>query len=267
MNARWVRYGNRHGWQITGNVPAAALRVGSGDDFWTKALRVACAAEGGHADAVQCYDAGVMTAGPLGCTATSGTLADLLAEIPEAAREYFIGRLLREQCAELVVRFEGDRNRSYLRRTIGPDGASLNAVECRSVFLGGSDGVAWSDEQKQLALDWTNALHAMLRAPDVGDCVVGASARILRSYMPFRAAGRFGFVVGQPPASAVRREAAACFLAFAINNPVGAVELIDKVSELTADTILIAASNEGGLPSTFKQRVGRTTTALAAESW
>lgn len=254
----WVRYGSLHGWMWRGAIPAKEL-VGAG--FWAQAARVACSAEGGSVDMVQCYDAGIFTAGPLGMTARFGTLAKLVAEVPSNVRLKYLGPL-----AEL--RGLGLREGPGAVFTVGLRTAT--PADFERVFLGGADLSAWAeaDEEAQLAREWVVAFAEMLTDPAARRGVTTVSANMLKSYLAPEAAKLFGFgPVGAPePVKPDAKRAMACHLAFAINNPKGALKVL-QIAGPDADRILDAAGQPGAWPSTFPQRVARTRAALATEAW
>lgn len=253
----WVRYGERHGWMLTGSVPASKL---AGADFWAQAVRVACIAEGGHVDMVQCYDAGIMSAGPLGFTAAFGTLAALLAAMPPAKLVERLGGLFAGQC--MGLRTDPALGPPAFVRGLVP----MTADELRGVFLGGSDGVTWDEDQKEVARLWTVALGDLLADPATFRSTSSAATKTLRSYLGAEAAQLLAFSGSNPPTLTALRRAAACFLSYAVNNPRGALRLL-KAAGPDADRMLEIAAHGGAWPETFAQRTGRTRAALAAETW
>lgn len=241
----WVRYGNRHGWLWSGTVKAAAL---AGNDFWSKAARVVCAAEGGNVDMVQCYDAGIFTAGPLGATAAFGTLAKLLADIPENLLVTHLGAMFEERC----LGFAGGTFRVGLR--------AATVDDLRRAFLGGTEDVTmWqaTDPEAIIARRWVEAFAALLADPAALRGIAVASGKTLMGYLPVEA---------RMLLPTVHNQATACFLAFAINNPRGAMRLL-RAAGPDADRMLDVASQRGAWPDTFPQRVSRTRAALNAEQW
>lgn len=248
----WVRYGDRHGWMAHGGVPAKAL---AGATFWTQAARVTCIAEGGCVDMVQCYDAGIFTAGPLGATAAFGTLGKLLVDVPPNLREQHLG----EMCEERCLGYDGNTFRIGLR--------VATADDLRRVFTGNADLRAWGREDPEavIARRWVEAWGALLADPAALRGIGVACGRMLQAYLPATAATKLGFSVSVNPSASARR-ATATFLSFSINNPKGALRVLDAAGA-DADRMLDAASRPGAWPDTFPQRVARTRAALAAESW
>jgi len=166
VSPSWVRYGNRHGWMWRGVVPARDL---AGATFLVQAARVTCIAEGGNVDMVQCYDAGIFSAGPLGATAAFGTLARLLADIPANLREQYLGELCEERC----VGFDGTTFRLGLRAAT-PD-------DLRRVFLANGDKTTWgpTDPEAIIARRWVEAFAAMLADPAALRGIALASGKTL----------------------------------------------------------------------------------------
>ena len=254
---QWVQYGSRHGWMVTGVVPATNL---AGGDFWAQAARVACMAEGGRVDMVQCYDAGIMSAGPLGFTAATGTLAALLAEQPPDLLEQCLGDLF----AEKSMGLRADKAMGIPVFTRGLH--AMSKAELVDAFLGGSDGVTWTHEQQALAHKWAVSLQFLLERPASSRSTASATGKVLRTYLSNDAANLLAFTAGQPPSRTELRRAAACFLAYAVNNPRGALKLLNAAGP-DADRMMAIAAHPGAWPETFSQRTGRTRTALTAEQW
>lgn len=242
---------------VTGAVPASKL---AGGDFWTMAVRVACAAEGGHVDMVQCYDAGILSAGPLGFTVAFDTLPKLLAEIARSTLAQYLGDCF----AERAICLQSDPAHGAPRfvRGLRP----LSKTELREVFLGGSNGITWTNEQKQIAFDWVVAFNALLADPSTHRATARASGKVLSSYVTPEAAQLLAFAGSNPPSPPMLRRAAACFLSYAVNHPRGAGRLL-KAAGGDADRMMEIASHPGAWPETFAQRTGRTRAALAAEAW
>jgi hypothetical protein len=256
ISATWVKYGNRHGWLCRGTVPAREL-VGS--TFWVQAARVACIAEGGCIDMVQCYDSAIMTAGPLGANALSGTLSRLLFDIPRGVLGDHLGDLFTDRCLGL------DSSTAQFTRGI----RRATVPELREAFAGGVDTTEWSeaDESAQIAKAWTEALAGLLADPITRRPVGSATATMLRSYATPTALKAFGannqFA---EPTTRLAKRGLACWLAFAINHPKGAASLLTMAGP-DADRLLETASRPGPWPATFAQRVGRTRSALESEAW
>ena len=256
IHPQWVTYGVRHGWMWRGTIPAKELQ---GASFAVQATRVACTAEGGCIDAVQCYDTGIMTAGPIGATAMFGALARLLAEIAAPVRERHLGAL----CESRHLGLREGANPAF---TVGLRTATKD--ELRKAFLGDSDQAHWEreDAEAQLALEWTVALAELMGDLEARRAIATASAKTILGYLAPAAAKILGCdatAISERPA--VRR-AIACHLAFAINNPRGALAVL-QLSGPDADRMLDVASQSGPWPVTFPQRVTRTRVALAAEVW
>lgn len=258
MTAQWVKYGTRSGWMELGSVPASAI---GGIDFWSKVLRVVCAAEGGHVDMVQCYDLGIMSAGPIGATAQSGALAQLLNLIPFEIRQAKLGALFEQ--AGLGLSEKG------FTKGIGP----ASHEDLKKAFLGGSDGWAWKESEKQVALAWVNALSSALRDPTSLRCIGKIAIPVLKPYVSAlaeRVFGMDGLFIAESP---VIKRAIATWVSFSVNHPTGANRLLSQSGGVpgippTADAILEVASRASPLwPATFSQRVGRTRAALEKESW
>lgn len=240
-----------------GVVPASSL---AGGDFWTQATRVACTAEGGHVDMVQCYDAGIMSAGPLGFTAAFGTLAILLAEQPSALLETCVGDLFAERC--MGLRTDPARGQPAFVRGV----RQMTHDELVEAFLGGSNGIEWTEDQRKLAHKWTVSLQVMLSQPASLRSTANAASKTLRTYLNAEAARLLAFTGQQPPSLLQLRRAAGCYLAYAVNNPRGALRLL-KAAGPDADRMLEIAARPGAWPETFAQRTGRTRAALATETW
>lgn len=255
MSPAWVRYGNDHGWLHRGSIPAKEL---IGATFWAQAARVACAAEGGNLDMVQCYDAGVFTAGPLGATIASGALARFLADIPM--------NLLVTHLGALAERYGLGFCASDREFKIGLRTATIE--DLRRVFVGGSTFYAWhpTDPAALQAREWVEAFAALLADPAARRGIGIASAQVVAGYLDSAASSIFNATrVGEIMPASMRRPAA-CYLAFAINNPRGAARLL-AMAGADADKMLDTASRPGPWPDTFAQRVGRTRAALDAEAW
>jgi len=255
VNPMWVKYGDRRGWQWPGVVPAKQI---AGMTFWAKAARVACAAEGGQLDMVQCYDRGIMSVGPFGATAAFGALGDFLSEIPRNILVQYLGELFRRTCLSL--------NGTVLMRGLSP--ATLE--ELNYAFRGGADDTTWEESfaSASLALEWVRAFAAMLADTASHRGVGMACSKLLSTIYMTPAAGE---LLGMrpsstPPASAAAQRAAACFLSFAVNHPQGAMRLL-RTAGCDADRMLDAAMAAGPWPATFGQRVARTRAALASEAW
>lgn len=254
----WVRYptaqGTRMGWRWTGTVPARDLL---GATFWAQAARVACVSEGGMLDSVQCYDAGIFTAGPLGATALTGTLGSFLADIPGPTLAAHLGPLGEQHGLGFCA---GERAFKIGFRTATAD-------DLRRVFLGNGDQLVWKDADAQAlqARAWVVAFASLLSDPIARRGIGIAAARLIREYLG--SAGQPVFMPGgafEVPRHMQR--ACACYLAFAINNPKGAARLL-SIAGADADKMLDVASAPGPWPNVFASRVGRTRTALAAEAW
>lgn len=250
----WVRYGDLHGWLHRGSIPAKEL---VGATFWVQAARVACAAEGGNLDAVQCYDPGVFTVGPFRATAASGALALFLADIPSSILLAHLGPL----CERYGLGFSaGEREFKIGLRTATVD-------DLRRVFLGGADLVAWSADspEAQRALAWVEAFASMLADPSARRGIGAATAKQVMAELGDEGAAVFGVGPGYEVAVPMRR-ACACYLAFAMSHPKGAARLL-RMAGPDADKMLDAANKPGPWPDIFPQRVGRTRAALDAEVW
>lgn len=261
----WVTTGSGlSGWMRKGSVPATSL---PGTDFWARALRVACWAEGGFIDAAQCYDAAILTAGPIQATARFGTLQKMLAAIPD--------ELLRGHLAD-AFRVSG----LSLRRSPASFVSGLDVVATevmlRQHLLGGCNGRSWSETQKEHALRWVDGLGQLCADRDVLPYIARASVDELRVYAlpeawailtatPVAGAAYAGQPVA-PPTTPDKRRAAACYIAFSINNPRGAVALL-KQNGADADAMMLGAAKAGPWPPTFATRVSRTAAALAREDW
>lgn len=258
MNVKWQTYGEFEGWQWEGVVPASVL---VGESWAHKALRVVTAAEGGMVDMVQCYDAGIMTAGPLGATARFGTLQALLGEIPRPVLQTHLGKMFEEAGVGLHV---APGMQAVFTRGLRP---VIEPAELREVFFAGSDGKRWNGEQMDFAERWVRGLAATMA--DAAGAIARASIRTLEAYLaPARK-----MILPDDLQHAPTRKAAACWVAFAINNPAGAKRLLAATTRrppyLTADDLLQEAQKgaAAGYPATFAQRVTRTRRALDAERW
>jgi hypothetical protein len=251
----WVKYGDRRGWLWRGTVPAREM---TGATFWVQASRVACVAEGGCLDMVQCYDAAIMTAGPLGANAISGTLPRLLREIPPVTLEAHLGDLF-------------DARHMGLDMTLSTFTKGLRKAttdDLRLVFLDGADIRTWhyDDPAALVAREWVVRLARMLADPCTRRAVGTATAAMLRGYASAEARNAFCLVGTTEPPDPRGRRGYAAWLSFAINNPKGAAALL-KMAGADADRLLDVASQPGPWPNTFAQRVGRTRAALDAEAW
>ncbi len=260
INPSWVKYGDRHGWLWRGVVGSRALM---GGDFWAQAVRVTCAAEGGNVDMVQCYDAGIMTAGPLGATAAFGSLAKLVAEIPSELRDRYLGDLF--HFADLGLREAPSAGFTKGIR-------SATEAELVDAFLAGGDQHTWTADMLSAsqARDWVVAFAALLADPAAMRSISSASCKTLMGFLTSDASKILGAgaILGSTCAgsSIASRRATAAFLAFAVNNPKGALAVL-RAAGCDADRILDVASGAGAWPSTFPQRVARTRAALDAETW
>jgi hypothetical protein len=258
QNPQWVKYGERHGWLITGALPANRL---SGGDFWSQASRVACAAEGGQVDMVQCYDAGIMTAGPLGFTAATETLPKLFAEMPRPVLAHHLG----DRFAAHGIGLQSNPAHGVPRLVRGLRPLSL--IEQREVFLGGSNGIEWTEEQQRIAFDWVVAINALLTDPATLRATAQAAGKLLSGYVAQEAATLLGFASPySPPSQTGLRRAAACYLAYAINHPRGALRLL-KAAGPDAERLMELAQHAGAWPETFAHRTRRLRAALDAETW
>jgi hypothetical protein len=216
-------------------------------------------AEGGHVDMVQCYDAGIMTAGPLGFTALTGTLASLLALVPSNLLIKYLGVLFEERHVGLQT--DPAYGPAFVRGLY-----SMDVDMRREVFLGGSDGVTWTDNQKDIAYAWVRAFRDLLCDPAAHRATTKAASTVLRTYLTPTAKTLLAFVLPNPPSAVALRRAAACFLGYAVNNPKGADRLL-AASGPDAERMMEIAVHGGAWPATFGQRTPRLRAALNAEVW
>lgn len=260
IEPKWQVYGSFEGWQWEGTV---LPRVLVGQSWGVKAVRVVAAAEGGKVDMVQCYDAGIMTAGPLGATARFGTLQAMLGAIPMHVLQQHLGDVFEEAGVGLHV---APGVSAVLTRGLRP---VTDLAELQDVFFAGSDGRAWNGEQVDFAERWVRSLAALLQDPASHPGVTTASVNTLMRYVqPAKEALGWSAMHPEPP-TPEGRKAAACWGAFAINNPTGAQRLLQAArarGALSAESLLSEAQAPG-YPATFPQRVGRTRRALDAEAW
>lgn len=260
IEPKWQVYGGFAGWQWEGTVPPSVL---VGQSWEVKAVRVVAAAEGGKVDMVQCYDAGIMTAGPLGATVRFGTLQALLGAIPLHVLQRHLGGVFEEAGVGLQL---APGMSAVFTRGLRP---LTDLAELRDVFFAGSDGKAWNGEQVDFAERWVRGLAALLQDPASHPAVTAASVNTMMGYL-HPARGALGWTQAhQVPPTPELRKAAACWVAFAINNPTGAQRLLQAAGArglLSAESLLSEAQAPG-YPTTFAQRVGRTRRALDAETW
>lgn len=274
MKILWQTYGEFSGWQWEGVVPA---RVLVGETWEQKALRVVTAAEGGMVDMVQCYDAGIMTAGPLGATARFGTLQALLGFMPRERLQGHLGALFEEAGVGLHTSHAPGGVQATFTKGLRP---ITEERELRELFMAGSDGKAWNGEQVDYAEQWVRGLAALLADSAAVGAISTASVATLRTYLaPARSAlGWTPVFPGAnellPPTDPAVRRFAAAWIAFAVNHPRGARRMLDALGgrahpHLPAEALLREAQKgpAGGYPATFPQRVNRTLRALDAEHW
>jgi len=280
----WASYGKRRGWAHWGEQSALRLVV-PGDEWMTKAVRVAAAAEGGKLDAVQCYDAGIMSAGPLQGTAAWGYLQRLIGRMQ--AHDF-------ERVADHIAEVMYERSWSavweapvgvftrggYAFYTLDRDSALQDPSDTRPelcrILLGGSDGVTWSKEQSDHAKAWVRALVGLLRDPRFAPVVAEESAWILRRFLWSKAVPYLERVESEP---GVLR---AAYLAFAINHPAGALRLLKGSVDASFDPqfsehlpptaegcvqymLTAARARHYRTPNTFPARAKAIHTALAHE--
>lgn len=253
---QWVKYGARYGWQHVGTIPASKL---PGADFWARAARVACAAEGGAIDMVQCYDAGILSAGPLGANVASGTLARLLDCITADVLAYYLGDLAEQHGLGL-------KNGSFMLGLRPATTAQLHAL-----FLGSTNEniqTTWTPETDEAAdaKEWVEALAELFADSRAQYGILQGTTRMIQTYTTREANAAFGlsFVNAEPLIANERGYAT--WLAYAVNNPKGAERLLAAAGP-DADSMLSVAAAGGAWPSTFASRTGRTRAALEAEVW
>jgi hypothetical protein len=258
---KWTTYGNYSGWVNWGSRASTQLK---GTDFWAKAVRVVCDAEGGKVDMVQCYDAGIMTAGPLGATAKFGYLQRLLGKCLEYDGQRFIDIMHPamyplDGTISFVVPDERAPQGYALRSAYNPSEPALTDKALRDIFLGGSDGKTWDGQAREDALRWIQALSELLGGEF--DCVVLDECRevVKRFAEPMRV-----FVSGK---AAMPGEVQAVFVAYAVNNPAAAMKMLKRCyeSKQLVQTMLLMAEHDAGLPNTFAQRTPAVRSALQRE--
>jgi len=280
----WASYGKRRGWAHWGERSALHLVV-PGDEWMTKAVRVAAAAEGGKLDAVQCYDAGIMSAGPLQGTAAWGYLQRLLGRMQEHDFDRFanhVGEVLYQRSwsaiweAPVGIFTRGGYAFFTLDHHSDRQDPNDTRPELQKILLGGSDGVTWSKEQLDHAEAWVRALVGLLRDPWFEPVVAEESAWILRRFLWSKAVP---YLERFESAPGILR---AAYLAFAINHPAGALRLLKGTVEGLCDEPLEGApspSPDGAVqymltaararhyrtPNTFPARAKAIHTALARE--
>lgn len=255
MAPKWTTYGKMSGWVEWGARPVKEL---GGKDYWSKATRVCCAAEGGKIDMVQCYDGGIMTAGPLGATAKFGYLQLLLGKALEHGGTKFIDHMHRamypmEGTISFVVRVPGLDERYVMRSAYRPEADATSDMALRDIFLAGSDSITWSLEQKAVALRWVECLTNLLRDHDFDPVVLKVSEKMLR-----------GFAGGLPNFMSQPVELSIAFLAFAINHPAGAKRLINDANFDLDAMLRMAKLRSDRWPTTFIVRAPKIEKALAA---
>lgn len=280
----WASYGKRRGWAHWGEQSALRLTV-PGDEWMTKAVRVAAAAEGGKLDAVQCYDAGVMSAGPLQGTAAWGYLQRLIGRMQahdfERVTDH-LGEILYERSWSAIWEAPvgaftrgGYAFYSLDHETDRQDPNDTRPELCR-ILLGGSDGVTWNKEQSDHAKAWVRGLVGLLRDPTFAPVVADECAWILRRFLWSKAVPYLERVESVP---GILR---AAYLAFAINHPAGALRLLkgtvallydeplerapDPTPDGTVAAMLVAAQGrQYRTPNTFPARAKAIHKALGRE--
>lgn len=224
----WAGYGKYRGWAYYGSRSTRALVV-PGDEWATKALRVVAAPESGKVDAVQCYDAGVMSAGPFQATAHYGVLQRLLAMLQRADFALFerhVGEVLWQRSWSAVwgASDSWDARGKYAFYSLDAPETPLKArADLQRILLGGSDGVQWTRGQTAHAKAWVLSLVALLREESLWPTVARECAWMLGRYMHPGAKPVLDRVEPEP---GVLR---AVYLQFAVNHPAGALRLLKGV--------------------------------------
>lgn len=221
----WASYGKRSGWAHWGKNSALSLVV-PGDEFATKAVRIAAAAEGGKIDAVQCYDTGIMSAGPLQGTARFGLLQRLLARMQRLdfpRFESYFGEIMYERSWVAVwgstEAFDA-RGKFAFYSLDDPTTPLKSMAELERILLGGSDGRKWSRQQSGYAKAWMYPFVRILQDPVFLPCVANESAWIVQRYLHPKAKPILDRI--EPTPGLLR----ATYLSFAINHPAGALRLL-----------------------------------------
>lgn len=246
LDLHWVPYGKGSGWVHWGTIPGASL-CAANQSRWAKAVRVACAGEGGFVDMAQCYDAGVLSGGPLGANLASRTLDRLLGECLLADPEAFASHMHPAFGKDLgIVHLYGvPRLQVYADQWEEPTSLS------RLVF---------GDTPKEHSRPWVECLARLLQDPTFEDAIMVACIDTLARI------GVYG--LGRVPLEPTREEAA--LLSFAVNNPAAAEVLWAAHGATRSPVLELAATGKFG-PKDAKgarlwpSRVSRTETALEAE--
>lgn len=261
----WTGYGGYLGWAHYGTRKASELLPG--EDFWSKAVRVAASAEGGKVDAVQCYDSGIMTAGPLQATAKFHYLQHLLATCYNADNEGFVKCMIPAMYTD-----NADPIYPLLPNPKVPGGWSIclpdgtpaiTNAQLQKVFLGGSNGRAWSSPQKAHAKQWVECLTELLQCFDAEVAI--HSGWLLRRFFSEKARQQ---IAGLELDEVERDRLTACHLAYSINNPASAQRILSSVVTQKAPRpnhaayLAIAGVSR---PDTFPKRVAATRARILAE--
>jgi len=274
MTPRWVSYEKRHGWMWAGEVGADRLVV-AGDAWATRAVRLTAHAEGGRADMVQCYDAGVMSAGPLQATARFGLLQRLLARIQAVDFRRFEAVMGDVMYGRSAVAVWGstpawDARGAFAFFSLSDPTTPLKSRdELEQILLGGSDGTAWLQDQAAWARHWVESLAMLLRQDWVIPVVAEECAFALGRFVSPEAEAILGRVEPEP---GVLR---AVHASFAVNHPAAAMRVLAEAAkeagegagpEAVVRSVLAIAGaprelgNPCRVPSTFLDRaavVGR----------
>jgi hypothetical protein len=258
----WCEEDGRSGWRETGAVSTSNFAAW---DFWTKAARLVCAVEGRHADYVSALTDGVLDVGPLAIPLdvraatmrhqTAGG-ASILGEIPIHAWREAMGL----ECAQTSVGFTRAREDGGPVFTIGV--TPIVGDELRHVFLGGSDGVTWTEQQRTLSGQWVAAISRLLRHEGArGKLLVGIGDALKLHVFGTPAHMRVMQLVASRQYRAV-----GVYLALAVNADAAALR-VANFAGWDAGRMMEAAAMAGPWPETFAVRIPRIRAALEREGW
>jgi hypothetical protein len=258
-NLDWAQYGERYGWLYRGDADAEALL---GVDTWIKYTRVAVTAIATKINSVHCYDRGILTVGPFGMNLADGSLQQALAHISPEARRQHLGMLFERH----GIGFQTDPACGLPMITIGLRRAEHDEIAVRVLGTDNMRGDAWTGESREVARRWVVAMARTFSDAAAVRGVAKAYSNHLRGAMTSAAITTLGFAGTTPPSMVGLKRAAACYLAFAVEDGAAATRLLLAAGP-DAERMMEMVTNPGPWPTTWAPRVGRVRAAIAKESW
>jgi hypothetical protein len=234
----WTGYGGYKGWAHWGTQTAAKLEV-PGDEWLTKAVRIAARAEGNRCDGCQCYDSGIMTIGPLQATAAFGYLQHFVGKLMRydfQRFDYHVGEVMFERSRSTVWgATEGLFTRGgfafySIDKPADDQSPTDTRPELQRILLGGSDGKSWTRQQTERAAHWVRSFVSLLRDPTFEAAIAEECGWMLRRFLWSKAVPYLDQIESEP--GLLR----ATYLAFAINHPAGALRLLKGSVEAMTDS-------------------------------